>query len=89
MTPTKYEKLRQIIIEDYDSSFDATADMIETLTYRGELFELLIDQIVETGEDTEDYISEIIAIVSRYDEYINGYNLDDEENHELKNSDEY
>lgn len=89
MTPTKYEKLRQIIVEDYDSSFEATADIIQTLTHRGELFELLIDQIVETGEDVDDYISEIIAIVSRYDDYISGYQLDDEENHELRNSDEY
>jgi hypothetical protein len=85
----KYEKIIEIIREEYDSTFDVEADTLETLVHKGIIPENAIDDIISSDNEKEDVIPEIIAISTSYDDFMFGLKMDEEENHENKNSDEY
>ena len=85
---SKYEQFIQIVKEDYDNNSEITADEIETLVHKGIIDESVIDSVV-TGDADEDVVGEIIGIATIYDDFTYGFHMDEEENHENKNSDEY
>ena len=86
---TKYEQFIEIIEECNGTTLDLTADTLETLVYKGVVDETDIDAVIEAGEDVYDIVSNIISIVSVYEDFMEGYNQDEAENCERKNSDEY
>jgi hypothetical protein len=76
----KYEMLIEVAHEEYGYTFEVTTDEIETFVHNGLVPEDAIDAIINCDQDAEDYITEIIAVITMYGDYMEGYNLDQNEN---------
>jgi hypothetical protein len=76
----KYEQLVRITTDEIGPSHNITADILETLVYKGEILEEDIDMVVNESDDTADIIYDIIAIATTYIDFVDGYCQDESEN---------
>lgn len=88
MSTNKYDQLMDLIVDVYGNNCELTADKLESLVKRGVIAEADIDQALANSDMADEQITEIVAVATIYEDFMNGMELDEEENNNFKNSDE-
>lgn len=88
MDTSKYEKLMDLIVDVYGNNCELTADKLKGLVGRGIIAESDVDHILANSDFADEAISELVAVATIYEDFMNGMELDEGENNDFKNSDE-
>lgn len=88
MSTSKYDKLMDLIEDVYGSNCELTADKLESLVQKGVVAETDVDYALANSDMADEQITEIVAVATIYEDFMNGMELDEEENNDFKNSDE-